>query len=72
MLMLNMPGLNLSRKIAYTPYAVMNFLCASTQILGWNLKGLARYFSDNTADFYDKVLSLTLEGVSGGHDIFFL
>jgi hypothetical protein len=55
--MLDIPGSNLSRKIAYTHSAVMIFLCASTQILGWNLNNLERYFSDNTAEFYDEELS---------------
>jgi hypothetical protein len=72
MLMFNIPGSNLSRKIAYTPYAVMILLCASKQILGWNLDGLARYFSDNTIDLYDEVLSSNLEGVSGAHEVFFV
>jgi hypothetical protein len=68
--MFNIPGSILSRKIAYTPYAVTVFLCASKQVLGWNVDDLARHFSDNTSDLYDEIFSSNLEGVSGAHEVF--
>ena len=53
MLMLNIPSSNFSPNIFYTHYSVVIFLCVSTHILGWNFDVLARYFSLNTADFYE-------------------